>query len=79
MSVSYVLQNRDEVWFQVYGRLVGSEKKSKVMSKYLERIEKNAPRPWLKANEGLVSSVTSGMKNLIDLREMIDSIALVPK
>ena len=47
LSYSCLLSNPEEVWFQLYARLMSPEE-SCFVKKYLQDIEENAPRPWLK-------------------------------
>eukprot|EP00178_Gracilaria_changii_P002091 TRINITY_DN130_c1_g1_i3.p1 TRINITY_DN130_c1_g1~~TRINITY_DN130_c1_g1_i3.p1 ORF type:complete len:1378 (+),score=218.26 TRINITY_DN130_c1_g1_i3:2452-6585(+) len=53
LSVPYVLNNEREIWFQLYGRLVGSiDKKS--THEYLGKVKKYAEKPWVRCRDAFL-------------------------
>ena len=78
LSAPCIRKNSHEVWFQLYSRLMRPGKKLETMKRYLLWIEGNAPRPWLKPVDGLLTSVGSGMKNVIDVGDLIRCMVVLP-
>ncbi|KAI0563427.1 WD40-repeat containing protein [Gracilaria domingensis] len=56
LSTGFVADNPYEVWFQLYGRLVGWSSTSPEVREYVRRIEESAERPWLKSDAGCLTS-----------------------
>lgn len=48
LGADYILQNPKEIWFQLYGRILPSARANPTLSRYLEKIEGCAEKPWIK-------------------------------
>lgn len=53
LSSSWVLRNDREVWFQLYGRLVGSSEEDEIRE-YLIKARQYAEKPWIRCAHGLL-------------------------
>ena len=70
LTISQIRKNRNEIWFQLYGRLMKWGKNSESMNNYLQYFEENVDGPWLRpiANiEGMMISVGSRLRSVIDV------------
>lgn len=50
LSTSQLLRNEQEVWFQLYGRLIGSNEYD-MIREYLEKVRKHAQKPWVRCGD----------------------------
>lgn len=54
-------------WFQLYGRLMYISKESQIMSNFLQQIENESPKPWLKPSFGCLESAGGALEEKIDV------------
>ena len=79
LSVTYIRKNPSEVWFQLYDRLLQMGSMSEVMRMYLNYIEANATRPWVRSLDGVLTSRGNGAGSVISVDEEIWCIAVLPE
>lgn len=48
LSAPYLLQGKNELWFQLYARLIDVGKQSEFVRQYMSAIERVSDKPWLK-------------------------------
>lgn len=53
LARSFILHNEQEVWFQLYGRLVGSIEKQEIQE-YLAKVKEHAEKPWIRCDNVLL-------------------------
>ncbi|PXF44228.1 Vegetative incompatibility protein HET-E-1 [Gracilariopsis chorda] len=75
MSCTTVVKNPREVWFQLHGRLLWHATKCKQTKKFVEEIEKCAPRPWVKASLGILEA-PSDAEEIIRVPGYVMSISM---
>ncbi|CDF32580.1 WD40-repeat containing protein [Chondrus crispus] len=56
LSAPYVSRHADEVWFQLYARLLSIRNESTLLQEYTADIERHAKKPWVKALTPCLSS-----------------------
>ena len=78
LSVSYISKNPDEIWFQLYDRLLQPNISSPYLKNYLVDLEKDSPRPWIKPLSGCLSNVESRMTGLTFIETSVSSMLVLP-
>ena len=79
LSTFAICQNSQEVWFQIYDRLLGVAKLSRILKEYLLYIERNAPSPWLKPVKECLSSTGSHRVGMISIQRSVWCMTVLPK
>ncbi|CAN8067537.1 unnamed protein product [Agarophyton chilense] len=67
MSWVYVNNNPYEAWFQMHGRLLWYATQCEKTRKFVEEIERSAPRPWAKASVGFLQPAGGAMLDTIPI------------
>eukprot|EP00178_Gracilaria_changii_P023026 TRINITY_DN68_c0_g1_i11.p1 TRINITY_DN68_c0_g1~~TRINITY_DN68_c0_g1_i11.p1 ORF type:complete len:1153 (+),score=198.74 TRINITY_DN68_c0_g1_i11:2850-6308(+) len=67
MSAVFVNNNAcaEEGWFQLHGRLQWHATLNELTKQFVEKMEKCAPRPWLKASAGLLQQAGGGGAQIV--------------
>ncbi|CAN8067520.1 unnamed protein product [Agarophyton chilense] len=65
MSWVYVNNNPYEAWFQMHGRLLWYATQCEKTRKFVEEIERSAPKPWAKASVGFLQPAGGAMLDTI--------------
>lgn len=60
LASSFVLSNEREVWFQLYGRLIGSIEITEIRE-YLGKIREYAEKPWIRCRTSFMSQAGHGV------------------
>lgn len=74
LSSTIVADNPYEVWFQLYGRLIGHAQRCNRTKRFVNEIERCAPRPFAKPSVGLLQLAGSAATNLITTRGIVRAV-----
>lgn len=80
LATSYIMLREDEVWFQLYGRLLRCGNISGGIKRLLKYIERNTPRPWLKPigrSDGLMTEAGNRARGLVDVGDPIRCMVIL--
>ena len=81
LSVSFLMKNPNEIWFQLYGRLLRTSSVSTKIKMYLEDMKKNSSKPWAQSMEtmdDLLTDVESGLVSLVNVGTSLTCMEMLP-